>query len=157
MILKKTAASQVARMAQMAGYPRNEPEALNELVIAAMDAPSDDVLRQVVGDFLDRDSAQLHYDERPKCPTSGDIRRAIRDLGRPQYWQPEWGQPGAQPEYNCSTCTDSGMAGGVSVDDPWRWCSCGAAARLRADEPNAVEFQNRILRKIAERGVKVLA
>lgn len=139
MIDKKESAPQIARLGQMRGYPRNEPAALNELIVAGCAAKTLEVCKRVIGGFLETATPET------PCPMPADIRGAMYAADKPDYWQPEWGAP-KEETFSCVQCCDTGMLGGsVAVTgDVWRWCSCKAAMEVLRDTPDSVDAMNRI-------------
>lgn len=73
MIEQATASKQVERLAQMFGYPRNEPRALKELHLALMSAKSVALADSVINGILSLATADS------RCPMPGDLRRLVWD------------------------------------------------------------------------------
>lgn len=141
-ITKLEASGQIARLGQMVGYPRrDEAIALNELVVALQGAASVEVARGIISEFLDRDTSFAKLEDRPRCPTAGDIRRAIAAARAVEFWEPQ------RDVFVCELCQDTGLVGGTAAA-PWSWCTCRYAKDRQRKEPQLVDESNVIRAKV---------
>ena len=135
---------QVARMAQMVGFPKGDDSgaALAELWKAASVANDLPTLTRVISGILESAKAG------DRCPMPADLRRKISEAQKPRYWEPDAPE---KPNFRCIECQDYGMSGGTSPDNPWKWCSCAAGARRRSAEPSGVLEANKALERLVSR------
>ncbi len=75
MISKKVAGEQIGRVAGLKGFPREEREAINELILAIQEARSEYQAKNIVDVFV-------RGIETMPCPAPADIRRLIFEANR---------------------------------------------------------------------------
>ena len=118
MIDAKVALRQVTRLAQMWRYPKGEPAAMNELVMAVSAANSEAIAATVIQGYLDTAKSDT------LCPMPAEIRGAIYDAN--EKANPEAPE---RTHYHCQRCQDFGFYGGHiggPYAGPWKVCSCAA-------------------------------
>lgn len=79
MIAKSFAKDQIMRLGGLDRFPREEPMAVNELVLALMNAPSEAIARNAIDSYMA---------EMTVCPKPAEIRRVLFDLSTDKEWAP---------------------------------------------------------------------
>lgn len=79
-------------------------------------------------------------------PTAKELGEIILKKFQPELYRPaNAAKPrGERPVVQCEHCTDNGYTYSLEHNRsrPYAWCSCDAACRLRAEDPNFVDFMN---------------
>lgn len=121
MIDRELARKQIARIAQMKGFPRDFPEAIGELIDALTGAENEEIAKVAIGSFIETATADT------PCPFPYDIR--VRLLAKANKILGEM-----RPDPDCDKCGGTGEAVIRNIASPYfdKSMKCDCYARRPA-------------------------